>query len=337
MKIKEYIILAVVIIALGLYITFRKTDKTYYDLPQVPEVNEAEITKIEICKKNSCIEFTAKDNSWYIGPKKYLADAAAVKNILGILGNVVLTDLVSESKSYERYDLTEDNRIQIKAWKGTTLVRNFTVGKAASTFRHTYIMLENNHRVYHARENFRNKVDKTLDDFRDKKVLSFEKNDIKEIHASIKESKISIIKKEIIPESDNKDDLNKDASKTEIQWEDTDGNKIDESKINSIISNISNLNCSKYLDEAEKDNLKDPIYVITAKGSKDYTLSIFDKKEGSDDYPCLSSENAYPFMLNNSTVDGIKGAIEEIIKKEEKKESVEQGTETVEEEFEVDN
>jgi lipopolysaccharide export system protein LptC len=45
---KEYIILAVLIVALSLYLIFHKRDRAQYELPVLQEVPVAEITKIEI-------------------------------------------------------------------------------------------------------------------------------------------------------------------------------------------------------------------------------------------------------------------------------------------------
>jgi len=46
MKIKkEYIILAVIIAALLLYLSQRRTDRTLYQLPDMPEISNSDITK----------------------------------------------------------------------------------------------------------------------------------------------------------------------------------------------------------------------------------------------------------------------------------------------------
>ena len=51
MKIKkEYIILVLIIIVLSVYLYMRKTDRTLYELPEMPQVSEKELTKLEIAK-----------------------------------------------------------------------------------------------------------------------------------------------------------------------------------------------------------------------------------------------------------------------------------------------
>ena len=83
MKIKkEYIILAIIIIALSVYLVMRRGDRTLYELPEMPQVSQKEITRLEITRGKTVIDLTKKDDSWYIAPKEYPADAGKVKNML---------------------------------------------------------------------------------------------------------------------------------------------------------------------------------------------------------------------------------------------------------------
>jgi len=60
---KEYIILAVIIIALSLYLFFHKIGTTHYKLPEVSELSAADITKLEILKTGSAIILNKKDGN----------------------------------------------------------------------------------------------------------------------------------------------------------------------------------------------------------------------------------------------------------------------------------
>ena len=100
MKIKkEYIILLAIILLLTLYLIFHKEDRTHYKLPEVPEIVEADITKIELVQESSIV-MNRKDNSWRITPQGYLADKNMVSDMLDTIEELSLTDLVSESESY---------------------------------------------------------------------------------------------------------------------------------------------------------------------------------------------------------------------------------------------
>ena len=163
MKIKkEYLILLLVIVALSAYLFMRKEDRSLYELPVLPEVSKKEISKIEILKGNTGMVLNKKDEKWYIAPQNYPADGNLVDGMLAELETLTVTTLVSESGDYQRYDLGDDKKITVKAWDGEKLLRNFEVGKAASSFRHTFVKLAEDNRVYHARNNFRNTFDKTV-------------------------------------------------------------------------------------------------------------------------------------------------------------------------------
>ncbi len=63
MKIKkEYIILAIIITALSVYLVMRRGDRTLYQLPEIAHVDRKEITKLQITKGKTVIVLNKKDN-----------------------------------------------------------------------------------------------------------------------------------------------------------------------------------------------------------------------------------------------------------------------------------
>ena len=135
MKIKkEYIILAIVVIALSVYLAMRTSDRTQYDLPDIPPVVAKEISKLQITRDKVSIVLNKKDDKWQIAPEEYPADGSKVKNMLSAIENLTLTALVSESKNYILYDLNDEKRINVKAWQGETLKRDVDLGKPPHHF-----------------------------------------------------------------------------------------------------------------------------------------------------------------------------------------------------------
>ena len=57
---KEYIILVLIIIALSAYLYTRSSDRTLYQLPDIPTVNEKDLTKLEITKGKTSIVLQKK-------------------------------------------------------------------------------------------------------------------------------------------------------------------------------------------------------------------------------------------------------------------------------------
>jgi hypothetical protein len=142
MKIKkEYIILILIIAGLSAYLLMRSSDRTHYQLPQIAGLEQKQVTKIEISKEGNSIVLNKKDNKWYLDPPGYLVDAYKVNDMLTVFETLALTALVSESEDYVRYDLHAGGKITVKAWQEDSLMRNFDIGKAASSFRHTFVKL----------------------------------------------------------------------------------------------------------------------------------------------------------------------------------------------------
>jgi len=315
---KEYFILAAILVALILYLALHRSNRTHYQLPELSEVSGKDISKLEITTAGNSIIFNQKDNTWNIEPKGYRADPTKVKNILNVIEKLKLTALVSESKNYVRYDLRNDKNIHVKAWQGETLLREFDIGKAAPTFKHTFVKLPDDPNVYHARGDFRRNFDRSVDDFRDKTVLSFAQNTIQGIELTLEKKTISLSRKEI-PETfpEKKDDPAAKAAKelkTKTVWEDTKGHEVAPSKISSLLSFLNSLECERYLDDLKKEDLKNPIYTVALNGEKEYSLLVFSKKDkNAKNYSAISSENESPFSLSDTQVDTIKSKLGEIL------------------------
>jgi hypothetical protein len=319
---KEYSILVAIMVALVLYLVFREQEKTHYRLPKVPRVAGTEISKIEISKVEGSIILSKRDNTWYIDPKGYSADSRKIKDMLGTIEEFTLTALVSESKNYSRYHLGNDKKISVRAWAGNKLKREFEVGKAAPSFRHTFVKLAGDDRVYHARDNFRGKFDQTMEDLWDRTVLSFERTEIEGIHITKGEQSILLSRTEVpveVSTGRKPDAEKKPPPKPEILWHSADGKKGDESAINSLLAALSNLRCQKYVEDRKKEDLKDPIYSIKLRGAEEYTLSIFAKTNmEAKSYPTTSSQSDFPFLLSDGQAEGIMKKPDEMLEKPEK-------------------
>jgi len=322
MKIKkEYIILAIIIIALSVYLVMRRGDRTLYELPEIPQVSQKDITRLEITKGKTIIELNKKDNSWYIAPKEYPADADKVKNMLDNVEKLTLTALVSESKNYNLYDLSGEAKINVKAYQADSLKRDIDVGKTASSFRHTFVKTAGDDRVFHARGNFRNTFDTTVDDLRDKTILTYTPSDIQQIQ--ITEGKQSFMltrtqppEKEESPTAEKEESAAPPAQKT--VWQTQDGRTGDEAAVSQLLNTLSNLRCETFIEDRGKEDFTTPLINIRLKGSQEYSLSIFAKTEEKEsEQPAISSASKYAFRLTDSAAQGIMKDASNILKEPE--------------------
>jgi hypothetical protein len=308
MKIKkEYIILALVIVALSVYLVMRKSDRTQYELPDIPRLEAKEISKLEITRDKVVMAIHKKDEKWYIGPNEYPADGSKIEKMLSAIKNLTLTALVSESKNYNLYDLDAGKKINVKAWQGNDLKREVDLGKTASSFRHTFVKLAGDERVYHARGNFRNNFDHEADALRDKLVLALNTADIQQIQITRDQQSLTLNKRQAPVEVKAEADA-KQAEKTQEAdqpvWQSADGRPVDEAVVEQILNTVANLRCEKYINARRKDEFTSPLYTLQMQGAQAYSLSIFAKTDEKDtNYPAVSSGSDYAFLLTASQVE----------------------------------
>ena len=257
---KEYIILICLLAGLSIYIFSQRSGRRYYELPQLAKVSAKDITKIDIERPVGSLVINREGDKWTLTDKAFTASEAKIQELLKILENLSLSALVSESKSYDRYDLGPEKRITIKAYAGTQLVREFEVGKAAASLSHTFVKLPKDDKVYQAQSNFRDDFESPLDQLRDKKVLSYKEDDITALTLTRATGALEFVRKEIPkPEAEKPDAEKKDhPEKAEVdpaatpakkyEWDRADGKPVDSSKVSRTINTLSSLLCQKFIE-----------------------------------------------------------------------------------------
>ena len=306
---KEYLILAVVIVALSAYLIMRTTDRAQYLLPEVPSVAAKDISRLQITRNTVETVITQQDEKWHIGPEKWLADEIKIQDMLKAIENLTLTALVSESRNYNLYDLDTEKKINVKAWQGETLRRDVDLGKTASSFRHTFVKTAGDERVYHARGNFRNNFDVTVDDLRDKVVLSLNTAEIQQIQL-IKDQQSLTLNSTPVPVAVDGTSTDKKppaaVESSQPMWQAADGRPIDEAVVKQILTAVTNLRCEKYINDRQKTDFTSPLLTLQLKGAQEYSLSVFAKTAEEDtNYPAVSSGSDYPFLLSAGQADQI--------------------------------
>lgn len=319
---KEFVLLSAVIAALAAYLVFHETDRTHYELPALAPVEAEEITALTITKGGQPVELVRKDDDWRIAPENYPADAAKITSMIDAVKDLTVTALVAETASDARYDLDDENRIQVTAKAGDRTVRAFDVGKAAPGNRHTFIKLPDDNRVYHARDSFRSRFDLDKEALRDKTVLKVDRNRIHQVEITDKDGKPVFAMKQAPPKAEVTADApaepsdappaetapqaSLDAAAPALIWQDQDGNPVKDSDVTTLFNNVADLKCQSYLPDKTKEDFTNPVYTLTLTGEATHTLSIYDKLNPDDDaYPAISSENDYPFLLPGYKVDNM--------------------------------
>ena len=335
---KEYILLTLVVVALVVYLTTRSANNDEEDLPQPAKIETAKVNRLVVTdKENPPVELVKKDEKWFIEPQGYAADSVKAKNMVSAVAELALTALVSESKNYDRYELTPKTRINVQAFgDGGTRLRAFDIGKAAPTFQHTFVTLDGDPKIYHARGQLRNTFEQSVEALRDKSIFDIDKESIASLTIQkqgkqLAASKVTPPKAEASaatpapsPEAAQESSATATPAPSATpaeppapQWQAADGQALDKAEIKRILGAVARLQCDSFLDDAAKAKLTQGTALATLTFKNDqgeYTLSVFPKEsETADKVPALASTTPYGFMLNEHRLKEIEKTIDKLL------------------------
>lgn len=246
---KSFIILLSIIIILLIIISFNKLIQDFgSNIPKVKEIKN--IDKIEVFKNNKPdMIFILSNNKWWFLPEEYPAEPSNIEKIINDIKKIKLTDLISRSGYYEKYDLDDLNKIIVKVYYSNKIIRELNIGKPGPTYQHTYITIDNNKNVYYAKGNYRDIFSKDRDAYCSKVLVKIPKEEISEIIISEKGKEYKMVKSMRTEISSNTNV----PSKTITEWYDENKNIWDNNIVTKILDRISPLNASKIFNGKKKD------------------------------------------------------------------------------------
>jgi len=310
---KEYIVLIILIIGLGAYIGLKKDNQVHYELPSTPQVDTARINRLEISKADRVVTLDKSEKGWTVTDKKFPANTDEINEILNTLKEIKLSALVSEAKDLSRYELDDPHAVKVNALAGNEVLRSLVIGKTAPSYNHTFIYLDDKDRtVYQANGNFKNQFDKPAADFRDKKVLAFDRDSMKKITLEKQGKTVTIVKAPAPEKPDQKKDeaqKNLTAKKTTSEkgiWKNDDGSAVDQKTISDLLSSLSKLECQAFLDDDKAARLKEkePSCKVSLENDNTFVLNLFDKNNDQDvEGSC--SYTPYAFTLTSYKAEDI--------------------------------
>jgi hypothetical protein len=311
---KEFLILGVIIAALAVYLYQRSADRTHYTLPALPALKPADIDKVQMTRGAETVVLVRRDGRWRIEPPGYPVDPRLSEEMLDTLSGLTLTALVSESKNFALYELDDAQKANVKAWRNDQLMRDIDVGKAAPSFRHTFVRIAGDDRVYHGRDNFSFRFRTRIEDLRDKTVLAFNRQEIREIQVAKDDNRLILTRMSAPAETPAA------GQSPPSGWQTGDGRPANGAAVEALLGALSNLQADAFIEGRDKTSFAQPLYAVELKGPQEHSLSIFAPTGGdSKDHPAVSSGSDFPFSLMEDHAKRIMKSPEELLKKEEKK------------------
>lgn len=298
---KEYIGLAVVIVVLVLYLVLRDTDRTHYELPALEKVEADRIDRLEIARPEGALTLARRGDGWVMEPQGYPVATAKIDEMLKAVAELTPTSLVSESENYQQYDLAADVKIHVEASGGGETLRRFDVGKAASTYRHTFVLLDGDPRVYQARENIRRVFETKLDQLRDRNVFAVDRAALMGIAVSDSSGSLSLTKitKTLEPTEEGA------PPATVTAWITPDSLEADGTVVDQLLGRVASLQADGFPEETMKGDLGAPGYTFVATGAASDTLRIY-QEHGDKKYLAASSRYPFPYLLAEWKVKQIR-------------------------------
>ena len=315
MKMKtEFLVLGVIIVAAAAYLLFHDTDQEHYQLPVLPKIDTAEVTRIDIEREGKKISLEKQGDTWLIQPGGFPADGARVKGMLFTFEDLTFTALASEAKSYGRYDLSENNRISVSARAGENVLRAFDIGKEAPTFQHTFVKLPDDDRVFHAQGDFRRKFDRDIDDLRDKIIMSFLPETISAIEITNSGTMLVLMKSQPEPGNDGS------TSPAPATWTMDNGKPVDPQTVSNFMERLNRMECQTFLADRSPQDLQNPAFEVILVGDDRKRFSVYTGSIGEEKHrPATSSQNPYAFAVAGWQVENLTDLVKEW-REEEKEE-----------------
>ncbi len=299
---KEIIILLAVIVALSGYLFTRNTDGTNYTLPELETIAADDVDRMEIKKGAETLLLEKRGEDWTVDIEGFPAKKEAVINLLQAAGELSLTALVSETESYGRYDLSPDKATRAFLYKGDTLLRTVSIGKAAPSRGHTFVTVGDDKNVYHAQGSLSGQFSTDPERFIDKQVFSFKASDVGTLTIAQGETPLTLIR------STESSDA---SSVPQTTWKDQNDNTLEADKVDKLMSALSNLTCDTWL--VNKPEGSAPALTLTITTDRPYTLDLF------GDSPMQGSTRGkeFAFTLSDSGGATIMTAVKDLLGEKE--------------------
>jgi hypothetical protein len=189
--------LLIVLLAVAYFVTAEKGPKTTtYKLEEkIIKVDSAKADKLEIDYRNSKLVMQKSGGNWnVVQPVNYPASLVHVANALSSLQNYKISSKVSDNPgNKDRFGFNDTNYIKVTVYQDGQLAGSILIGKDGPGAGQTYVKKTEGNEIFLADEFvYTNFYKSDLSEWREKKIFSISKPNIKEISLVSKEDNITI-------------------------------------------------------------------------------------------------------------------------------------------------
>ncbi|NLV67663.1 MAG: DUF4340 domain-containing protein [Spirochaetes bacterium] len=263
------------------------------DIPKLRQWVEPADT-IEVRSKDYSMRLYIKDGEWLVN-EAYPADANSAGSLEMKVRDIRITDLVSEDKSYDRYELTDEKAVTVTVKKGDSVLRTLVIGKAGGRSNHAFVRVDGRPEIYLAAGIQREEFTPSTESIREKRIFDLKGKEIESFTISSGGRTYSFYKKAAAPEKGTEEA----TAVTSWYCRGYDNRPLDDGAVSNILYIFSPLRAVSY-PENKKQNQLGRLYAsaVIRSGGIDYDLKVFTGKEKEFNY-AVSSQSSYIFTLGD--------------------------------------
>ena len=265
-------------------------DKSLNDLrdKRLLPVNADKVSRVEVVRKNSDIEFGRTKDDWQIlKPKPMRADGTQVGDLVRDLTNAKM-DLSSADAKQASSEFAHAAPVAVAKVTDDSGTQQLELRKKKDTYYAKSSAVEGEYRVD---SGLGKTLEKSVDDFRDKKLFAFSYNDPNkiELHNGSKAYFLA-----------------RGTAGTDDWW--SNGKKMDAANVESVISDLRDLSASKFPNSGFSNPTIEAT-VISDDGKRTEKVEI---AKSGDHYIARRENDPSFYELSADSVDGLLKAAEEL-------------------------
>ena len=277
----RYALPLAVIAALSVYLAARRDDRLHYELPDLPPLAASAVDRVEVERGDARVALERTDEGWLIDGPGFAAEPSIVAGMVSAAATLRLTDLIAGEPTYGRYGLGEAEAITATFLEGASRLRALRIGKRAPTYSHTYVLIDDDPRVYQAAGDLTRAFSAQVSVLRDRTILRFEPSEVAAIAVRSAGADVELLRG--VPPTP-------EASPT---WNAAGGGERDAAAIGRAMELLARMRASRFVDALPDTP---PLLELELRGAAaTHRLTIYPESENA--HLATSSHVDGPFVL----------------------------------------
>lgn len=250
--------------------------------------------KIVIETGNEKIELAVDGTEWLVGHDNFKADKGSVQQMIKQLKEIKVLDKVGRLAGEEanaRFNLEEGKALVVTATKAGKEIRVLRIGKTSTTGSQTYANIGGSKDVLLVSGNLISIFAKTEDGLKSKSVYTIEPSAVTEVTATAGNKVFGVSR------------INLEDGSSSWSFAGAYSNeKIDASKVDSWVNQLSSLSAEAWISDSEPVPSNKLYSLIISSGQTKTTVDIYSKKDGDKEkYICESNRTTHRFEISEAT------------------------------------